>query len=67
MAPSTPADAYGLMKTALREAGPVVYVDHKRLFPIAGEVAADARRSRIGEAVLRRRGGDVDASSPTRT
>ena len=36
VAPSTPADAYGLMKSALRETGPVLYVDHKRLFPQAG-------------------------------
>src|SRR5579872_2363303 len=32
VAPSTPADAYGLMKAALRHDGPVLYVDHKRLF-----------------------------------
>src|SRR4030088_72582 len=38
VAPSTAADAYGLMKAALRAPGPVVYVDHKRLFPTAGEV-----------------------------
>jgi pyruvate/2-oxoglutarate/acetoin dehydrogenase E1 component len=38
VAPSTPADAYGLMKTALRADGPVVYIDHKRLFPTPGEV-----------------------------
>src|SRR3984885_3200494 len=37
VAPSTPADAYGLLKAALRHDGPVVYVDHKRLFPTAGE------------------------------
>src|SRR5579859_531502 len=38
LAPSTPADAYGLLKSALRETGPVVFIDHKRLFPTAGEI-----------------------------
>ncbi len=38
VAPSTPADAYGLLKSALRDDGPVLFVDHKRLFPLAGEV-----------------------------
>src|ERR1700755_1680289 len=38
LAPSTAGDAYGLLKTALRSAGPVVYIDHKRLFPLGGLV-----------------------------
>jgi pyruvate/2-oxoglutarate/acetoin dehydrogenase E1 component len=56
VAPSTPADAYGLMKAALRETGPVVYVDHKRLFPTAGEVPLAETIVPIGEARVRRRG-----------
>lgn len=59
VAPSTPADAYGLMKSALRENGPVVFVDHKRLFPTAGEVPAGEEPVPIGEAAIRRRGKDV--------
>jgi pyruvate dehydrogenase E1 component beta subunit len=58
VAPATPADAYGLMKSALREEGPVVYVDHKRLFPTVGEVAQDESVP-IGRAAVRRRGSDV--------
>ena len=58
-APSTPADAWGLMHAALREDGPVVFVDHKRLFPTAGELAADAAPVPIGRATIRRRGADV--------
>jgi pyruvate dehydrogenase E1 component beta subunit len=57
--PSTPADAYGLMKSALRETGPVVFVDHKRLFPTAGEVAAHEHAVPIGKALIRRIGKDV--------
>lgn len=59
VAPSTPADAYGLMKSALREPGPVVFVDHKRLFPTAGEVAAHEHAVPIGKALVRRSGKDV--------
>ena len=59
VAPSTPADAYGLMKTALRESGPVVFVDHKRLFPTAGEVPPDEDFTPLGKAIIRRPGTDV--------
>jgi pyruvate/2-oxoglutarate/acetoin dehydrogenase E1 component len=59
VAPSTPADAYGLMKSALRETGPVVFVDHKRLFPTAGEVAVREHAVPIGKALIRRHGQDV--------
>ena len=59
VAPSTPADAYGLMKTALRSDGPVVYIDHKRLFPIPGEVPVVETVIPFGQALVRRSGGDV--------
>lgn len=59
LAPSTPADAYGLLKSALREEGPVVFVDHKRLFPTAGEVPVAEILVPIGSAVVRRPGTDL--------
>jgi pyruvate/2-oxoglutarate/acetoin dehydrogenase E1 component len=59
VAPSTPADAYGLLKAALRADGPVVYIDHKRLFPIPGEVPTTEVAIELGRAVLRRSGRDV--------
>lgn len=59
VAPSTPADAYGLMKAALRADGPVVYIDHKRLFPIPGDVPVAATVMPFGKAVIRRSGSDV--------
>jgi len=59
VAPSTPADAYGLLKTALREDGPVLFVDHKRLFPTAGEVDSGESSIPFGQASIRRRGNDV--------
>jgi pyruvate/2-oxoglutarate/acetoin dehydrogenase E1 component len=63
VAPSTPADAYGLMKTALRADGPVVYIDHKRLFPIPGEVPLIEELIPFGQAIVRRTGSDVTLTS----
>jgi pyruvate/2-oxoglutarate/acetoin dehydrogenase E1 component len=59
VAPSTPADAYGLLKTALREDGPVVFVDHKRLFPVAGDVPVAETIIPFGLANICRAGTDV--------
>jgi pyruvate/2-oxoglutarate/acetoin dehydrogenase E1 component len=59
VAPSTPADAYGLMKTSLRAEGPVVFIDHKRLFPTAGEIPPHEATTPIGAAAVRRQGRDV--------
>ena len=63
VAPSTPADAYGLMKTALRATGPVVYIDHKRLFPVPGEVPIEETLIPFGQAVVRRAGTQVTITS----
>lgn len=59
VAPSNPADAYGLMKTALRCDGPVVYIDHKRLFPIPGQVPDSETFIPFGRARVRKTGEDV--------
>lgn len=59
VAPSTPSDAYGLMKSALRSDGPVVYIDHKRLFPTPGNVPVAETIVPFGKAAVRRKGSDV--------
>ncbi len=59
LAPSTSGDAYGLLKTALREPGPVVYIDHKRLFPLGGEVSDTGALVPVGSAAVRREGRHV--------
>lgn len=59
VAPSTPADAYGLLKSALRASGPVLFVDHKRLFPTAGEVPRGEAAIPFGQAAIVRAGTDV--------
>ncbi|MCB2060623.1 MAG: transketolase C-terminal domain-containing protein [Novosphingobium sp.] len=59
VAPSDPASAYGLLKSALREEGPVVFIDHKRLFPKSGDVSSDEWFAPIGKARRLREGDDV--------
>lgn len=59
VAPSTAGDAYGLLKASLRDDGPVVYVDHKRLFTTAGFVPVEEAVLPLGRAVVRRAGSEV--------
>jgi acetoin:2,6-dichlorophenolindophenol oxidoreductase subunit beta len=59
VAPSTAGDAYGLLKTALRAPGPVVYIDHKRLFPLGGDVPDAESLVPFGSAAVRRPGRDL--------
>jgi pyruvate/2-oxoglutarate/acetoin dehydrogenase E1 component len=56
VAPSNVADAYGLMRSALQADGPVVYVDHKRLFPTSGPLNASAHEVPFGLAAVSRPG-----------
>lgn len=59
VSPATPADAYGLLKSAIRDEGPVVFVDHKRLFPLADLVPVGEAALPLGRATVRRHGRDV--------
>jgi acetoin:2,6-dichlorophenolindophenol oxidoreductase subunit beta len=56
-APATPADAKGLLKAAIRDDNPVVFLEHKRLYSIKGEV--DGELVPLGRANVVRDGGDV--------
>jgi len=60
VAPSTPADAKGLLKAAIRDDNPVLVLEHKRLYALKEEVAdAAIEPLPIGRAQLRREGTDV--------
>ncbi|MDP7578693.1 MAG: transketolase C-terminal domain-containing protein, partial [SAR202 cluster bacterium] len=57
--PSTPADAKGLMITAIRDPDPVLYVEHEDLYKNTGPVPNDLSTVPFGKASVRREGSDV--------
>jgi len=57
--PSTPADAKGLLKSAIRSPNPVVFFEHKGLYGLKGEVPDGEHLVPIGQADVKRSGTDV--------
>ncbi|MCR4441838.1 MAG: alpha-ketoacid dehydrogenase subunit beta [Peptococcaceae bacterium] len=57
--PSNPADAKGLLKSAIRDDNPVLYFEHKVLFPMKGEVPDGDHLTPIGKASIVREGKDI--------
>ncbi|SDF45363.1 alpha-ketoacid dehydrogenase subunit beta [Sporolituus thermophilus] len=57
--PSNPADAKGLLKAAIRDDNPVLYFEHKALFPMKGPVPDGEHLTPIGKANVSRPGRDV--------
>jgi len=57
--PSNPADAKGLMKTALRASDPVIFLDHKVLFSSKGPVPVGEHLVPFGQARVAREGTDL--------
>jgi pyruvate dehydrogenase E1 component beta subunit len=57
--PSTPYDAKGLLKTAIRDNNPVVFFYHKRLLGARGEVPEEEYTIPLGVADVKREGKDV--------
>jgi pyruvate dehydrogenase E1 component beta subunit len=61
--PSTPADGKALLKAAIRDDNPVVFIEHESLYGTRGEVPEGDEDSagpmKFGEAAVRREGEDV--------
>jgi pyruvate/2-oxoglutarate/acetoin dehydrogenase E1 component len=57
--PSTPADAKGLLKTAIRDDNPTLFVEHKLLYATTGPVPDGEHFVPFGAAAVRREGTDV--------
>ena len=57
--PSTPADAKGLLKAAIRDDNPVVFIEHESLYGMKGEVPDGDEILNFGRAAVRREGADV--------
>jgi pyruvate/2-oxoglutarate/acetoin dehydrogenase E1 component len=57
--PSTPRDAKGLLKAAIRDDNPVVFLEHKLLYPFKGLVPEDDYVVPLGVCDIKREGSDV--------
>jgi acetoin:2,6-dichlorophenolindophenol oxidoreductase subunit beta len=56
--PSTPADAKGMLKSAIRDDNPVIFLEHKRLYSVKGPPPTEETVP-LGKAAVVREGGDV--------
>jgi pyruvate/2-oxoglutarate/acetoin dehydrogenase E1 component len=62
--PSSPAEAKGLLKAAVRDDNPVIFLEHKRLYSVKGPgLAPDQELLPLGRARIARRGTDVTITS----
>lgn len=60
VAPSTPADAKGLLKAAIRDPDPVLYFEHKKCYKLIEEEVPEGDYTvPIGKADVKRNGGDI--------
>ena len=60
VAPSTPYDAKGLLKSSIRDPDPVMFLEHKRTYRlIKGEVPDEDYTLPIGQADIKREGSDI--------
>ncbi|HEX6489632.1 MAG TPA: alpha-ketoacid dehydrogenase subunit beta [Candidatus Dormibacteraeota bacterium] len=59
VAPTTPEDAKGLLKSAIRTDNPVMFLESMSLYNLKGEVPKGDYTVPIGKAALRRQGGDL--------
>ena len=64
--PATPADNYALLREAIACGDPVIYSEHKDLWPLEGEVP-DGHRVELGRARIAREGRDATLVSWSKT
>lgn len=57
--PSDPYDAKGLLKASIRDNNPVIFLEHKFLYPVKGHVPEEDYTVPIGQAAVKREGKDV--------
>jgi len=57
--PATPADAKGLLKSAIRDDNPVIFLEHKLLYGVKGPVPEGEFLIPLGQAEVKREGSDV--------
>lgn len=59
VAPGTPEDAKGLLKSAIRSDDPVLFIEHATLYQVRGEVPEDDYTIPLGKSNIYREGSDV--------
>ncbi len=59
VAPSNPRDVIGLMAAAVRDPDPVIFFEHKSLYPVKGEVPDGEIVDALGQATIVRPGKDA--------
>jgi len=64
--PSTPYDAKGLLKSAIRNDNPVIVIENKQLYGESGNVPEDDYLVPIGKAAVRKEGKDVTLIATSR-
>lgn len=57
--PATPVSAYGLLRAAIDDPNPVIFVENKALYAMKGELPDTPPALRIGEGAIARAGRDV--------
>lgn len=63
VAPSTHYDAKGLLKTAIRDDNPIIFVEHKYMYPMKGEIPDEEYTIPLGVADIKKEGNDVTVIS----
>jgi len=59
VAPSNPYDAKGLLKSSIEDGNPVLFLEHKLLYSLKGEVLESDYRVPIGKSKIIREGNDI--------
>jgi pyruvate dehydrogenase E1 component beta subunit len=60
VAPSTPRDAYGLLKTAVRDDNPVIFTENPGLYGVKGEIPEEEDYTvPFGKCAIRKEGDDI--------
>src|SRR5574340_1219181 len=59
VAPSTPEDAKGLLKSAIRSDDPILFIEHATMYQVRGDVADGENLIPIGKSKIQRPGKDV--------
>src|SRR5207248_3063087 len=65
--PSTPADAKGLVKSAIRDDNPVLFLEHRLLYAQMGPIPEDGHLIPLGRAAIKRVGTNLTVIATGRT